>query len=338
MNAANFAAFVYVVALMANHSWAVTIQTVPIGNPGNRADHSNNDPELPSGVGAVAYRFAMGSTEVTNAQYVEFLNAVAATDLHGLYSEMMSSTTWGGIVRSGESGSFSYGVKAAALNGTYPYEHKPVVFVSWYDAIRFANWLHNGQPTGPQNAGTTEDGAYTFSGAATLGPRNPGAHWWLPSEDEWYKAAYYDAMNDRYHIYPMGSGDPEGNKPALDTGNSANFFENGYATGNPSFPYTDAGAYALSASPYGTFDQGGNVFEWNERLFLGSERVFRGGSYGSEFEDLYKVFWLSGNPASQGAIVGFRVATIPEPTLLCLLGAFAIVRLLRRKRPHLRPW
>ena len=69
---------------------------------------------------------------------------------------------------------------------------KPVNFVSWYDAIRFANWLNNGQ-----GDGDTETGAYTLLGGTPTPSngssitRNPGATWFLPSEDEWYKAAYY---------------------------------------------------------------------------------------------------------------------------------------------------
>ena len=72
--------------------------------------------------------------------------------------------------------------------------NKPITFVSWFDAARFCNWLHNGQPSGAQNAATTEDGAYTLNGA-TSGvaiSKNATAKVWIPSENEWYKAAYYD--------------------------------------------------------------------------------------------------------------------------------------------------
>ena len=79
-----------------------------------------------------------------------FLNAVAAADPYGLYRTLMGSSSAGGIVRSGVSGSYSYAVKAPALSGTYTYDDKPVVYVSSGDAMRFANWLHNGQPTGPE--------------------------------------------------------------------------------------------------------------------------------------------------------------------------------------------
>ena len=54
----------------------------------------------------------------------------------------------------------------------------PVNLVSLYDAMRFVNWLENGQPDGPQDATTTEDGAYTITPAGIAANsivRNPGA-------------------------------------------------------------------------------------------------------------------------------------------------------------------
>ena len=85
-------------------------------------------------------------------------------------------------------------------------------FVDWGDAARFANWLHNGQPTGAQGTGTTEDGAYFISGATTAEAlmqvvREPDATWVIPSEDEWYKAAYHknDGVTGNYYNYPTSS-------------------------------------------------------------------------------------------------------------------------------------
>ena len=80
---------------------------MPIGNPGNPADTRDSA----NGFGSVAYPYRIGTTEVTNAQYTAFLNAVAASDPYGLYNTNMGSQTYGGIVRSGASGSFSYAVK-----------------------------------------------------------------------------------------------------------------------------------------------------------------------------------------------------------------------------------
>ena len=107
------------------------------------------------------------------------------------------------------------------------------MFVSWYDSIRFANWLHNGQ-----GSGDTENGAYTLLGGTPTPSngnsitRNAGAKWWLPSEDEWYKAAYHknDGVTGNYWDYPTStdavpySDQPPGSG-APDPSNTANFYQ-----------------------------------------------------------------------------------------------------------------
>ena len=134
-----------VLATLAPSALAVTIPTVPVGNAGNAGEAQSQGT-----FGAVAYDYRIGTTEVTNAQYAEFLNAKAASDPLGLYNTNMDSDARAGITRSGSSGSYAYAVKPNMGD-------KPVNYVSWYDAIRFANWLHNGQGTGD-----TETGAYTL--------------------------------------------------------------------------------------------------------------------------------------------------------------------------------
>src|SRR4051794_21072760 len=100
MNAStNFVARFMIAHAFSASVYAATITTVPIGNPANPADA-----RYPNVAGSVARSFNMGKTEVTNAQYVEFLNAVAAADPYGLYNMSMASDAWGGIVRSGVAG------------------------------------------------------------------------------------------------------------------------------------------------------------------------------------------------------------------------------------------
>jgi sulfatase modifying factor 1 len=317
----------------------ITIGTVPIGDVGNP-----NDPATGNLNGGVNYAYSIGTTEVTNAQYVAFLNAVAKSDPYGLYSTSMNSSVFGGINRNGSVGSYTYAIKASALNGTYTYDNKPVVYVSWGDSARFANWLNNGQPTGAEGAGTTETGGYTLNGAITDAAlmavtRNPGATWCIPTENEWYKAAYYNPSTSTYYQYPTSSNsEPNNNPPSSDTGNSANFYNpnNGYATGNISFPLTDAGAYTLSHSPYGTFDQGGNAFEWNETAIPNSLRGCGGGSWNEDYAVLRSSYSLHNIvPTYAEGHVGFRVASIPapEPTSILLAGVGVLLRgSLRRRR------
>jgi hypothetical protein len=252
----------------------------------------------------------------------------------------MSNVATGGIVRNGSPGSFTYSVKAPALGGAYRYDDKPVVFVNSGDAMRFTNWLHNGQPSGLQNVSTTEDGAYKLNGAvsdAALSAvtRNADARWWLPSEDEWYKAAYHknDGVTDHYWDYPTNSSSmPNNNPPSSDTGNSANFYNNGYTTGDSTYPLTNVGAFTRSNSPYGTSDQGGNVWEWTETLFASSFRIVRGGSW-ARFDGLLRASdWGNTLPTDDGSGRGFRVAFVPEPDTMYLV-VMGVILVLVRSRP-----
>jgi sulfatase modifying factor 1 len=319
---------------------AINIDTVPVGNPGNAPDTRYVDSQHAGGVGAVAYSFNVGTTEVTNAQYVAFLNAVAASDPYGLYNSVNMGSTTVGVVRNGSPGSYVYAVKPPALDGAYTYDDKPVIDVNSGDAMRFANWLHNGQPTGAVGAATTEDGAYTLNGTIGLAlatiTRNAGARWWLPNESEWYKAAYYNQGTGNYYDYPTDNNSvPNNNLPSSDTGNSANFTDNGLTTGNGSYPMTDAGAYTHSASAYGTYDQGGNVREWNETVFNTSDRGLRGGSWGNSASRMRASFWESFAANGRGNIIGFRVASlaVPEPSsALLALSIFAPLAAYRRRR------
>ncbi len=301
--------FVVLIAALPAQA-TVIVDWVAIGDPGNTADDT--------GYGSVGYAYQVGKYEVTNGEYAEFLNAVAATDTYSLYNTDMGSGS-GGITRSGSSGSYMYGT----ITGR---EDRPVNYVSWYDSLRFVNWLQNGQLTGAQDSTTTEDGAYTFSGATSVGGRNAGATIVLTSEDEWYKAAYYDSALHTYYDYPYGTdtqttcGTPAGGTNSANCNSSVG-------------DLTDFGAYPQSLSPSGTADQGGNVWEWNEAI-LTSSRGLRGGGWYNTVGHLAASNRTGDLPVNSDDDVGFRVAMIPEPGtgLLVLAGLLGLAISERRHR------
>jgi hypothetical protein len=199
--------------------------------------------------------------------------------------------------------------------------NRPVKWVSWGDAARFANWLTNGQPTGPQGLSTTEDGSYYLNGATSDADllavtRKATARHVIPNEDEWYKAAYHknDGPTGNYFNHPTGSDTlPTAEAPPGGT-NSANF---NHILEQP----TDVGAYTGSPSPYGTFDQGGNFWEYNESVLNGSARCHRGGSYGS-YEDLGAGYRAAHAPPTYESLsIGFRIAeVVPVPSSIVVDG------------------
>ena len=348
-------AFAAVCALLCLGSLAqaTTIVTVPVGNPGNAGEisgsgtdpgHTTHGPGFgPERVcGAVSYGYKIGKYEVTASQYAAFLNAVAKTDTYGLYETRMvntSGSSYGcGIARSGSSGSYSYTVASG-------FESRPVNYVSWGDAARFANWLHNGQPVGPQSLSTTEDGAYYLNGATTntqlqAVTRKSGWRWAIPSEDEWYKAAYHknDGVTGNYWDYPTQTDSAPGRdmSEATNPGNNANYWNGSGAYPIDSGKYTTVSAeFERSLGPYGTFDMGGNVWEWDEAIIATTHRGLRGGSFyngdvgsmraSERFYDYYAT--------DQGGNVGFRVVMAPEPSsLIALAGGLAFLLGRRRRR------
>jgi formylglycine-generating enzyme len=325
------------VLLLAASAAAVSIETVPVGYAGNAADVDYGEGQF----GAVAYDYRIGKYEVTNAQFVEYLNAkVGAVNVPGgigyAPTIMGPSSLRGGILRTGVAPNYSYSVLPDFAN-------KPVIGTSWLTAIRFANWMHNGQGNGD-----TETGAYTIppdlTSQFTIIPRNPGARWFLPNEDEWYKAAYYQPAAqggdaDDYWLYPtrsndlptLATADPAGNisNPG---GNVANYQQGADWNTQNGNVTTVGSAGPASASFFGTYDQAGNVREWTEGLhpLFADSNVSRGGSWVDS--SLAASVQRYGGQASVEQWYGFRLATVPEPStyVLAALG-FAAVLLARRR-------
>ncbi|HLB34378.1 MAG: hypothetical protein A3F67_03635 [Verrucomicrobia bacterium RIFCSPHIGHO2_12_FULL_41_10] len=275
-------------------------------------DYPHNKADSITGYGAVSYVFSMSAHEVTARDYCTFLNAVARTnDPYALYhQEMTSDPTIASINRFGREGKYSY----------VPIEQReymPVTFVTIYDAARFCNWLHNGQPSGEENDQTTEMGAYTLKGT-TSEPliRNEDAHYFIPNENEWYKAAYYNGIAESYYTFPNRSSWAPHNTHEVTTpyNNEANYGTP--ITSEGDFRLTKVGVFTTSMSPCGAFDMGGNVAEWTETFEKTnfSKYDIRGGSWKSRYNkwsgmnDLESSAQNSAEPQQACSTIGFRVA------------------------------
>lgn len=247
-----------------------------------------------SGYGAVGYNYRIGKYEITASQWAVAFAADPRVGVAG---------SWAG--------------------------EQPAGLVTWYEAAKFCNWL------------TTTDaytGVYQFDGGGSyLGMdrsyRNgSGVAYVLPTENEWYKAAYFKPDASGYSLYANGSG-----ATPLDvyTPNQTGWNYNGSSTTNMGAPWAVGGSME---EQNGTYDMMGNVWEWTEEAQASGNGNFWGGAYNSSLSDLQ-----SGDPDpvidppnSQYDTVGFRIASVPEPGTLSLmslstLGLFATRSMRRRK-------
>ena len=285
-----------------------TIDFVSIGNAGNDSDAvlvAENPGTITRGYGAVPYQYRIGRYEISQNN--------------------IDQATASGLVN----------VTAGADAG-----NRPAGNISWYEAAAFVNWM---------NTSTGKQAAYdlTFSGGSwsmnlwssaqawTAGGTNRFRHkdafYFLPSEDEWYKAAYFNPAGANYFLYPTGS---DAIPTSVAGGTNASTAVYGAAAEGPAEVTSTGGL-----SPYGTMGQGGNMWEWNESSADGVNggttlnRTIRGGGIGIE-QALRSSFRTWDAPQFGDPTRGFRVASVPEPStyaLLLMTGAGALW-LARRRR------
>lgn len=298
----------------------VELALTPVGDPGNQADPI-------TGFGAVKEAFQISTKAITIGQYTAFLNAVAKRDRHQLFnSRMQSDLNIAGIERLGKPGKYLYRV----IDNSGDSADRPITYVSWLDAARFANWMSNGQPSGPQNSRTTENGAYDLRNCTGSAPAintiNPNTgrrpYFFIPSEDQWYKSAYFspdlNAGAGGYYLHATQSNTAPTNAPSSGGTNEANLANNFifYTTQSkvydPLVNYlTDVGTFAQSRSFYGTYDQAGLVYEWNDLKGLPSpERGLRGGYWFSAGQSAVATTFSTATIDRETSDAGFRLAAV----------------------------
>jgi sulfatase modifying factor 1 len=332
-----FGAVLLAISTFPHPAHAVTIEWAPVGDVGNAASSISR--------GAVDHPYQIAKYDVTIAQYVEFLNAKDPSGANplGLYNSKMSSNLNVAGITFNSAG--TDGSKYTVMAG---HENQPITYVSFFDTIRFTNWLNNGQGNAD-----TETGSYTLTGGTPKPAnfdtmtRNANATIVLPTEDEWYKAAFSKGggLNAGYWTYATQSNAvPTSAPPSPTATNSANydaqltgFAVTGAASQSATQDYlTDVGTYGNSASAYGTFDQNGDVYQWNESLYSTFRRGTRGGSWFNGSDHLRSTYpsnisWA--DPTVEIFDFGFRVAQVPEPLGLSAwaLGGLALLRRRTRK-------
>ena len=272
----------------------------------------SGDTNPTSGYGIVDGDYRMGTFEVTNDQYAKFAAAL-------------------GVPVTGNPSN------AYDESPTYTGANVPSNEVSWYEAAQMVNWLNTS--TGHQAAykftGTQGAGDYalaTWGAAEADGGTNPYRHkdafYFLPTEDEWVKAGYWNGTDLQTHATKPGDALHQGDGVS---GTGWNYYDNGYATS----PYGPWDVGSGSEELNGTFDMMGNVWEWMESPWTngdygdGSNRGLRGGSYYSDDYNLASSSRNLGNPYHEDDDIGFRVASeVPEPCSLALLslGGLALIK------------
>jgi formylglycine-generating enzyme required for sulfatase activity len=272
-----------------------TIDFVNIGNTGNAADTT--------GYGAVPY------------EYRASVNEISQNDITKATASGMADVT------------------AGAWTG-----NQPAADISWYEAAAFVNFLNtNSGKTAAYNLNFTtnwsmalwsSEQAWTAGGTNLY--RNKDAFYFLPSENEWYKAAYFNPDGSNYFVYPTASSSVP---TAASSGTNAGSAVYDNAGSDPAMVDSAGGL-----SPYGTMGQGGNVFEWNESAFAGTNsssseaRAIRGGGWYTTEDSLRSSVRFANDPTYENSSAGFRVASVPEPSTYALLLMAGAGWLLWRRR------
>jgi len=308
---------------------------IPIGDPGN-APYGGGSFGHTEGRGRVDYTYRIARTEITTAQWMEYANTFSTLPGNAFFT---SPTHWGAQTDPTYGGP---GRRWRAKN-VKNWDMLPVAGISWQEAARYANWLHNGQSSDPASL---ETGAYDTStwgvdpktGFRTDGPRLPGAKYWIPSLEEWLKAVHYDPDRNGpgdggWWLYPNESDDP------LKPGRPGQGQTMG-GVQEPGFGQWDVPleAYPEVASPWGLLDASGGakelLEEWahperpREHFLNGSNA----GSSGWVYSDRADFLPGSLDPTIELAGSGFRIAAAVPSSGTAAIGFVVVSMFIQRRR------
>lgn len=302
-------------------------QWATIGDAGNRATAPEEVPDRPElQIGSVGYEYRMTTTEVTVGQWFDFVQAYAP-----YYEGPATNTafTGGSIFRIGS----NYIITTS--NPEQP------TSMSWEYAARYCNWLHNGKAL---TRDAFENGAYdtstfTFNEDGTANhqaTRSPGATFWIPSLDEWTKAAHWDPAKNEgaggYWLYPGASDVPLIPGPPAHGGQT----NAGRTEAGVIGPAT-VGSYPEINAPWGLLDTSGGISEWLEstdEIKFNGFRDVRGSSRGGmTYELLDRIDFVS-DGVIRSPFAGLRLASVvPAPQPAVVFGVVSLFLGLRRTRP-----
>ncbi|MHA7813693.1 MAG: SUMF1/EgtB/PvdO family nonheme iron enzyme [Phycisphaerales bacterium] len=216
------------------------------------------------GRGSVPYAYRISRLEITTDDWLEFANTFS-TMSDELDELLVGQMSWGArpdFSHQGPGGRY-------ILDPDLDFPGLAPIRISWHQAAMYCNWLHNGKTSDPA---TIHTGAYDTSTFGRDGPhwtdqstRSCGARFWIPSLDEYLKAAHFDpdksGQGPGWWAYGHSADDPpvQGLPGVGHTIMGLDSDDIGTSPG--SFPL---GAFDQATSPWGVFDLIGGSPEWTE--------------------------------------------------------------------------
>jgi hypothetical protein len=295
------------------------------------------------GRGGVGSVFAMARTEVTTAQWLEFVNTFSVRG--GSFTQFGQPIRWGARIDQSYAGP---GVRWQINPNRAMAEVVPVWGINWREAAMYCNWLHNGRTSDPASL---THGAYDtatfgypgnnfFNGFTDQPVRSPGARFWIPSLDEWIKGAFYDPRQSRWWLSHYGSDTAPVYGLPGEPGAQSNAGLEIDPLGNSYFiPLTAYG----TQSPYGLLSTSGGPHELLEDAVGVADstglpvyrRYYSGSGISIDFPDFDLIYGAGGTlelPSVGRSNISFRIASlVPSPCSLIPLATLSYCHFRRRR-------